>query len=195
MHEQYEMHFPGNEQHAAETRCFSTEEAAKDHAKARFGTAATLATITKKTHTPQHAFRCKTCGHLIHAAEAGEWEHPHACPVCAKGVIFRHHALAEEIANIHKLPNEERAVRLLVIAKELMDMGTQPTKELIADNWEVLHECTDERLTELGLKREHVCKHTPPPRSKEWRPPQHIVAHAVEGSVASDKGKGDKNTI
>lgn len=36
----------------------------------------------------RHAFRCKTCGHLEYAAQAGESEVPHACRVCGGGVTW-----------------------------------------------------------------------------------------------------------
>jgi len=34
------------------------------------------------------AFRCKNCGHLETAANAGDSDFPHACRVCGSGVSF-----------------------------------------------------------------------------------------------------------
>ena len=33
-------------------------------------------------------FRCKACGHIVHGDDAGECEHPHACPACGAGVSY-----------------------------------------------------------------------------------------------------------
>lgn len=59
-------------------------------------------------------------------------------------------------------------------------------KTLLTDNWEVLEQSTPERLTELGLTKEHVCCHTPRPASKPGHVPQNIAVSATEGTTVKD---------
>lgn len=100
--------------------------------------------------TDKPAFRCKACGHLEAAEHAGEHDLPHACSVCGSGVCLspRTKALADELAS----PNCT-AERRMAIAAQLgkIQSGTE-AKEFDPANWEVLADCTPDRLKELGLK-------------------------------------------
>jgi len=33
-------------------------------------------------------FKCKTCGHVESAEQAGECSHPHACSACGAGITY-----------------------------------------------------------------------------------------------------------
>jgi phage FluMu protein Com len=110
----------------------------------------------------QAAFRCKNCGHLVHAEHAGENELPHACPVCKAGVAFvleepaqkRADAIMAELTN----PGLDRE-KGIALARELSALPRK--KALQPDNWEVLAQATPERLKELGLDECDVCAHQP----------------------------------
>lgn len=103
------------------------------------------------------SFRCKACGHLEDSGAAGENAVPHACSVCGAGVIERPRlkALMDEMANPETTPERRQA-----IAKESIRMGAE-TKQLDPSNWEVLVECSEKRLRELGLSKKDICKHEP----------------------------------
>lgn len=100
------------------------------------------------------AFRCKNCGHFARAESAGENLRPHACQVCDSGV--RHNPTTQDIAAKMQQPGAD----LAALAGQLKGLR-QDHKELDPDNWEVLDECTPERLKELGLERKDVCSHKP----------------------------------
>lgn len=57
-----------------------------------------------------HAFRCKTCGHLVTSAFAGEARVPTVCPVCKVGVRTNWEVLAdtapERLAELGLSPTE-----------------------------------------------------------------------------------------
>jgi len=96
------------------------------------------------------AFRCKSCGHLEAAEHAGDHAVPHACSVCGAGVCLspRTKKIADELAS----PNcsvERRQALAAELAK--LQPGTE-TKEFDPANWEVLADCTPERLKEIGVK-------------------------------------------
>lgn len=112
-----------------------------------------------KTHA---AFRCKNCGHIEGPEHAGENDLPHACSVCDAGVIHdpKFTALANELGQA-----ECSAERRIQIAKQMKALGDDP-KNLDPSNWEVLSDCTHERLHELGIEHDCVCKHEPKVRTK-----------------------------
>ncbi len=80
----------------------------------------------------RYAFRCKNCGCLETAAQAGESSHPHACRVCGKGVT-------------HTVDPRSGAI----------------TKTFQPENWEALCECTPEQLEQIGISADQVDKHEP----------------------------------
>src|SRR5438105_1314437 len=119
----------------------------------------------------QYAFRCRACGHLEGAAHAGEHWHPHACRVCAAGVVFgtspeecfaHAHVQAHEGAKAHAAaPDRElpyhRGGRL--IKQPFGNVAVY--KLLVPENWEALADADDARLAELGLTRDRVAEHVP----------------------------------
>lgn len=127
------------------------------------------------------AFRCKHCGFLEHSANAGESSHAHACRVCGKGVQFA--AGIEEIKKLlpevmAKLKPEEIAARTITLPYGI--------KFLVPENWEVLADCSPDRLAELGLEADHCEKHTPCAKG-ETREPRHIHVTAQDGLGAKDR--------
>lgn len=54
------------------------------------------------------------------------------------------------------------------------------------ENWEVLADCTPERLAELELTPEQVERHEPWPRHATSRPPKHIHVTAEDGPGTTD---------
>lgn len=130
-----------------------------------------------------YAFRCKNCGHLHSSEAACEADHPHACCVCGAGVTFGvgHEDFATAIVDPN-LTQEQR----VEMCKKLTSQAT--TKTVQADNWEVLHDATDERLTELELTRDQVCQHVPKPSpdQEEGKAPQHVAVVGAEAVVHKD---------
>lgn len=105
------------------------------------------------------AFRCKTCGHLEGPEAAGENHVPHACSVCGSGITLNPTTsqLATELCD-PSITTERR----LQIASQLQQIARtgENQKHANPDNWEVLHDCDDHRLGELGLVRSGVCQHS-----------------------------------
>lgn len=60
-------------------------------------------------------------------------------------------------------------------------------KSKCEDNWEVLADAEPERLEELGLAPEHICKHLPVKGGVTTRPPQHVQLTAGEGTGVADR--------
>lgn len=138
----------------------------------------------------QKAFRCKKCGHLVHAEHAGENLLPHSCPVCKAGVSQpidqaskgRHDEIMAKLVKIDtpQLEREKLVAELVNLPRE---------KVYHPDNWEVLSECKPERLKELGLEPEHVCAHKPAKITKPKQGRIHKVELKDGVTVASDDGK------
>lgn len=120
---------------------------------------------------PTRAFRCKSCGHLSQAEHAGENDVPHACRVCGKGVT---HTGDKNIAEAAK-----------ALGKIVLEPMPNYYKIVDNDNWEVLADCTPERLKELGIEPEHVTKHC----GEEFKERQAklVAAAATDGIGAKDK--------
>lgn len=70
-----------------------------------------------------------------------------------------------------------------------VQFSAKGVKSLNPENWEVLAECTPERLAELGLEPHHCCKHTPHKKGDNptGRLPQRFERTAVEGVESVDK--------
>ncbi len=128
-----------------------------------------------------YAFRCKNCGHLEPAAHAGECALPHACSVCGAGVTF-----GPEKKKVEELLQGFADKTPAETAEALMKLMANPDKKAQPDNWEVLHDAQDARLTELGLTRADVVKHTPAPPSGN-RPPQVLVRDAGDAAQTVDQ--------
>ena len=128
------------------------------------------------------SFRCQNCGHLHEADHAGENDVPHACCVCGAGVIQspKLKALANEIGQADCPPE-----RRMAIANEMRNLGDD-RKQLDPSNWEVLSECTDARLHELGLDHDCVCKHEPKVKS-DPQIGRNVEVLAVDGPMSKDK--------
>jgi hypothetical protein len=107
------------------------------------------------------AFRCKNCGRLHTSDHAAELDHPAACAVCGKGVVFRHAELAAQLT--------EPGADIPALAAEIAKCDPA-TKRLDPDNWEALADAPPERLQELGLTPEQVEAHEP------W-PARHVPEH------------------
>lgn len=129
-----------------------------------------------------YGFRCKACGHLHAAEHAGECELPHGCVVCGGGVVFHHSELAKQLT------------REGITSAEIADLATQiakcdpASKRLVPENWEVLADCDESRLTELGLEPKHVCRHTPLPKEEEApQAPKHVQVTAGEKTATEDR--------
>jgi hypothetical protein len=60
------------------------------------------------------------------------------------------------------------------------------TKQLVKENWDILHEATDTWLKELGLNRSQVCKHTPTPKTPNPDPKQ-INVRVSETTASKDR--------
>jgi hypothetical protein len=138
------------------------------------------------------AFRCKNCGHLEGADNAGEQPHPTACRVCGSGITLLPTvvALAAELAKPDCTPERRKA-----IAAELLLASRQPGARTIhPENWEILADATPERLAELGLKPEHAVRHAAWPKgAAPGREPGHFVANAnesVTNTNVADATKG-----
>ncbi len=118
-----------------------------------------------------YAFRCKNCGYLESAAHAGESPIPHACRVCKMGVVFA--ATAEDVLKHEHCRPHAEALKKCHAAGDLhkhhlqggrhvpLPAGIPASKYLIHENWEVLADADDARLTELNLSRNDVVRHTP----------------------------------
>lgn len=103
----------------------------------------------------EYSFRCKHCSHLSSSENAGECAHPHACQVCGRGVVFERDKIADAMMK-DGITKEE----LIALANKLRT--TDPAaKEIDPSNWEHLHECSPERLKELGIEAHQVKKHQP----------------------------------
>lgn len=130
----------------------------------------------------QYAFRCKQCGRLHEAEHAGDNELPHACQVCGEGV--RHgpdfRGLAEELCK-PDLPAERRKQ----IADHLRAGHNDTTKTLVQSNWEVLSDCTPERLKELGLTKGQVKRHDGKGQPNVIST-KVVAAYATEGTKVKD---------
>jgi len=119
------------------------------------------------------AFRCRTCGRLHSSDYAGELPHPSKCCVCGGGCVFRHQSLADSLKEAIEKGDTQKALDL---TRELR--GCDPVSKTIQpENWEVLTDCTPERLKELGIETP-VIKHQlwTKPLDAEDRPPK---AHEV----------------
>lgn len=125
----------------------------------------------------KHAFRCKGCGHLMTSDTAGELEHPSACSVCGKGVVFRHQEYADEMSKLLEQPltpqSSGRLKELIALVRNC-DPGQ---KRLEPSNWEHLIDAAPERLKQLGLDHAAVVKHVP--WKKDTEPDRPPVHHSV----------------
>lgn len=147
-----------------------------------------------------YSFRCKTCGRLATSDDAASAPHPHACCVCGSGVVFKHHDLLDEL-----IKQAHGSQRFSELVQELRQCDPA-TKRLVADNWEVLADCTPERLKELDLTPERVKHHTPWPKGQvperlatlhfgapyeagADRPARHVFAEASEGTAVANGAK------
>ncbi len=74
------------------------------------------------------------------------------------------------------------------VCGEGVEFSRKGKKTFNKDNWEVLHSATDDRLSEIQLKREHVCKHDPKKVTK-GREPQTIKVSAQDGVLTSDNSQ------
>ena len=127
----------------------------------------------------KYAFRCKHCGHLLHAGAAGELTHPKACPVCGRGVYWRHHEIADALAGA-----KDEAERKQYVS-ELRDLKVGAHRHL-PDNWEVLADATPGRLEEIGLTATQVERHVPAPKASPAREPRHHEVAAEDGVSTTD---------
>jgi hypothetical protein len=158
--------------------------------------AADTAARDERHHNRVFAFRCRSCGRLEEAGHAGEHFHPHACRVCNAGVVFGTspeecfaHAdvQAHEGAKAHAAGNDR--LRDYHKGGRLVKNPVGPItvyKLLVPENWEVLADCDDARLAELGLARGRVCEHAPAPASGLRREPRDVTAAAADGAATAD---------
>lgn len=72
------------------------------------------------------------------------------------------------------------------VCSEGVSFNRKGVKEFNADNWEVLADCTPERLTELGLEPAHVCKHAPV-KVTDPSNGMHVSVTASESLASADK--------
>jgi len=129
------------------------------------------------------AFRCRACGRLHEAEHAGENEVPHACSVCGAGVVLNPaaKALAVELGN-----PECTTERRLAIAVELLKASQAGgDKQFDPDNWEVLADCGDARLEELGIEKPRVVRHVAKLKGMV-APGKHLVREMVDSVGVKD---------
>jgi hypothetical protein len=119
------------------------------------------------------AFRCRNCRCLHEASCAGENHLPHACRVCSHGVLFvkdgqpgidealAHPHAAPHAAALASLPKEHLSKSFLQGGRTHPVVPGQLQKFFLYENWEVLSDCSPERLTELGLTADQVEAHVP----------------------------------
>lgn len=120
------------------------------------------------------SFRCRKCGHFEPSGHAAESPQPHACSVCGGGVVFT----AEPVKVLAEL-------KAKYPDHNFKEYPVVPGIKKIIDhtNWEILHDATDARLEELGLKREQVEKHLAGPTTERVAKGINVSAHDGVGST------------
>ena len=106
--------------------------------------------------TVKYAFRCRSCGHLEEAGQAGERRVPAACRYCGAGVTFDSRTGA-------KTYDEDN----WIVLAELADKELQPILEFHA------------------IARADVVRHRPKPATAS-REPQSIDRSVADGIGAAD---------
>lgn len=140
--------------------------------------------------TESVAFRCKTCGCLHTSAYAGAADHPHACRICDEGIRYFPSLITatEEMRKVLDDPTYQA-----IDGVNCRFIGPRLYKVWDRSAWEVLHDATDERLTELGLDRKCVAKHVPGNSGvANVGPAQNIRRDVTEGSAVGEFTKAVK---
>lgn len=114
---------------------------------------------------PKYAFKCRECGRLEEAENAGERGLPAACRSCGAGVRFDPRTGAKSY--------DDRA-NWIVLA-ELTPDELAP----ILDNHK--------------LKASQIGRHVPTPPAEKTREPISIALEATESMTAIDEGEGQKS--
>lgn len=112
---------------------------------------------------PKYAFKCRWCGNLEDAGNAGSLDRPAACRICGHGVAF------DPVTGIKSLDPDNWIVLADLKGDELQDV-----------------------LSFHGIKPRHIERHTPTgDTAPEGREPRHVRRDAVEGAAAIDNaGRG-----
>jgi DNA-directed RNA polymerase subunit RPC12/RpoP len=126
------------------------------------------------------AFRCKKCGFLEVAEQAGENELPHACPVCGGGVVIN--PRAQELARKLADPETSNSLRQSLTSEFVrVSQAEAGTKVLDPDNWEVLADLPETRLKKMGLSKKQVVRHSEKTGLKAGAKP--LVSGTVRGNA------------
>lgn len=142
-------------------------------------------------------FRCKNCGHLVHATHGGENEVPNSCPACGAGIHIGydpqafHREIEALIPKGKALSDKEFQALSTKLHAKVSALPT--TRTYFPDNWEILADLDDAALKERGLDRDRVVRHTPQPPSAKKAPPKNVIVGAAEVLRGSNKTLGKVN--
>lgn len=111
---------------------------------------------------PKYAFKCRFCGNLEDAGNAGSLDRPAACRICGHGVAF------DPVTGIKSLDPDNWIVLADLKGDELQDV-----------------------LSFHGIKPRHIERHTPSSdTAPAGREPRHVRRDAVDDMTGADNSEG-----
>ncbi len=178
---------------ASSQRCTANDAGASNQKAA---TVSVYVAPTEDIMNDSKAFRCRNCGYLESAEHAGESAVPHSCRVCHRGVVFARN-VEEAVQHEHCKPHLDALAKSVLrgdFAKHHLQggrhiplpAGMPVSKYLIHECWEVLADCDDDRLAELGLSRADVVRHTPGGATRNASAAKIIEASITDGAKSTD---------
>lgn len=140
------------------------------------------------------AFRCKNCGKLMRAVDAGENKVPNSCNACGAGIHIGYDAQQFHREMEALLPKGKA-----MTTKEVQELSRKlhakisalPTKRTyFPDNFEILADLPDAELLKLGLGRARIAKHTPVAKTPRTDKPKNVIAVTTDGARGTDTSVG-----